>query len=236
MVLTNMSVAQQVTVHLPEQALLRRHEVPIDRRITAFKERVERLGYNVDTSSAGAIQKSLDTISDPLERSIVMMMAGKAMHTAKYFCTGMLDIAKYSHYALNAPLYTHFTSPIRRYADIIAHRQLESILQSTGGEAKFSMDRDSVAKIAQQCNIKRDSAKLAQEQSTHLFLCLLIADLTQLYGPVVRQAKVVNVLDAAFDVLVPEYGIEKRVHVDQMPIDVSCSIYHFVCVPLTNAL
>lgn len=68
---------------------------------------------------------------------------------------------------------------------------------------------------------KKESAKLAQEQSTHLFLCVLIADLTQRYGPVIRPATVVNVLDAAFDVLVPEFGIEKRVHVDQMPIDVS---------------
>lgn len=67
---------------------------------------------------------------------------------------------------------------------------------------------------------KQDSARLAQEQSTHLFLCLLIHDLTQRYGPVIRQAKVVGVLDAAFDVYVPEFGIEKRVHVDQMPIDV----------------
>lgn len=67
---------------------------------------------------------------------------------------------------------------------------------------------------------KQDSAKLAQEQSAHLFLCLLIADLTQRYGPVIRQAKVVGVLDAAFDVYVPEFGIEKRVHVDQMPIEV----------------
>lgn len=68
---------------------------------------------------------------------------------------------------------------------------------------------------------KRDSANLAQEQSIHLFLCVFISDLTHRYGPVIRQAKVVNVLDAAFDVLVPEFGIEKRVHVDQMPIDVS---------------
>lgn len=68
---------------------------------------------------------------------------------------------------------------------------------------------------------KRDSAVLAQEQSAHLFLCVLISDLTHRYGPVIRQAKVINVLDAAFDVLVPEFGIEKRVHVDQMPIDVS---------------
>ncbi len=67
---------------------------------------------------------------------------------------------------------------------------------------------------------KRDSAVLAREQSTHLFLCVLISDLTSRYGPVIRQAKVIGVLDAAFDVLIPEFGIEKRVHVDQMPIDV----------------
>jgi protein SSD1 len=68
---------------------------------------------------------------------------------------------------------------------------------------------------------KRDSANLAQEQSAHLFLCVLVYDLTQRYGPVIRQATVVGVLEAAFDVLISEFGIEKRVHVDQMPIDVS---------------
>ena len=56
----------------------------------------------------------------------------KAMQSASYFCAGMLDIAKYGHYALNEPLYTHFTSPIRRYADILVHRQLESVLASPG--------------------------------------------------------------------------------------------------------
>lgn len=71
-----------------------------------------------------------------------------------------------------------------------------------------------------QCS-KRDSALLAQEQSAHLFLSLLISDLTQRYGPVIRPAKVVGVLEAAFDVFVPEFGIEKRVHIDQMPINVS---------------
>ena len=62
------------------------------------------------------------------------------------------------------------------------------------------MDRDTVAKTAQNCNLKKDGAKLAQEQSAHLFLCLLIQDLTEKYGPVVREANVVNVLDQAFDV------------------------------------
>jgi len=197
---------------------LRRHDTPIDRRLNSFMERAARLGYEMDVSSAGALMKSFNAIADPTARRLLELLSFKATHRAKYFCAGMLDIAKYQHYALNVPLYTHFTSPIRRYADVLVHRQLESILQG-GTEPKFTMDRDAVAKVAQQCNIKKDSAILAQEQSNHLFLCVLVADLTQRYGPVIRQAKVVGVLDAAFDVLVPEFGIEKRVHVDQMPID-----------------
>lgn len=82
----------------------------------------------MDTSSAGALQKSLGAVQDPIARRILEVLCSKAMHRAKYFCTGMLDIAKYSHYALAEPLYTHFTSPIRRYADILVHRQLESVL------------------------------------------------------------------------------------------------------------
>lgn len=218
MLAANVAVAQHIGVHLSEQALLRRHDMPIERRLTAFAERAERLGFKMDVSSAGAMMKCFDAVEDPVVRRILQLLSFKATHRAKYFCAGMLDIAKYNHYALNAPLYTHFTSPIRRYADLLVHRQLEAITQG-GTDVKFTMDRDAVAKVAQQCNIKKDSARLAQEQSTHLFLCVLIADLTQRYGPVVRQARVVNVLDAAFDVLVPEFGIEKRVHVDQMPID-----------------
>ncbi|KAF9268013.1 RNB-domain-containing protein [Marasmius fiardii PR-910] len=216
--LTNIAVAQHVAVHLPEQALLRRHDTPLERRLNNFVERAGRLGYPIDISTAGSIMKSIQSVQDPNARRLLQLLSFKATQRAKYFCAGMLDIAKYHHYALNVPLYTHFTSPIRRYADVLVHRQLESILQG-GAEPKFTMDRDAVAKVAQQCNIKRDSAVLAQEQSTHLYLCVLISDLTQRYGPVIRQAKVVGVLDAAFDVLVPEFGIEKRVHVDQMPID-----------------
>lgn len=47
-----------------------------------------------------------------------------------------------------------------------------------------------------------ESAKLAEDQSVHLYLCMLIHDLTERYGPVVREARVTNVLDAAFDVVV----------------------------------
>ena len=121
----------------------------------AFAERAERLGYKMDISSSGALMRSLNAITDPTARRIMEILLQKSTQRAKYFCAGMLDIAKYSHYALNVPVYTHFTSPIRRYADILVHRQLDAILQGgTGTEPpKFTMDRDAVAKVAQQCNM-----------------------------------------------------------------------------------
>ena len=122
----------------------------------------------MDISSAGALQRSFDAVTNLDARRQLEGLVVKAMHRAKYFCAGMLDIAKYQHYALSAPLYTHFTSPIRRYPDVLVHRQLDAILSpgkrrslnqhcclrlAVEGEIKFSMDRDSVAKVAQHCNM-----------------------------------------------------------------------------------
>ncbi|WWC90405.1 uncharacterized protein L201_005340 [Kwoniella dendrophila CBS 6074] len=220
MLLANISVAHMIANGLPEQALLRRHEAPIDRRLDAFVKRAQKLGFDMDGASAGTLQKSFEGIKDKDAVICLELLKKKAMQRARYFCTGMLDIAKYSHWALNSPLYTHFTSPIRRYADVLVHRMLDACLTSPNpNEVKFLMDRDQVAKCAQQCNMKKQSAKLAEEQSIHLYLCLLIHDLTERYGPVIRQAKVTGVLDAAFDVVIPEFGIEKRVHVDKMPVE-----------------
>lgn len=89
------------------------------------------------------------------------------------------------------------------------------------------MDTEAVSKVAQTCNVRKTAAKQAQEMSQHLFLSTLISDLTQKFGPVQRQASVIAVLDQAFDVVVPDFGIEKRVHVDQMPIEVSCLLLFF---------
>jgi protein SSD1 len=80
--------------------------------------------------------KSFEAITNPTARMVLELISHKATQRAKYFCAGMLDIAKYNHYALSVPLYTHFTSPIRRYADVLVHRQLESVLQG-GGELRL---------------------------------------------------------------------------------------------------
>lgn len=60
---------------------------------------------------------------------------------------------------------------------------------------------------------------MAQEQSNHLYLSALLQHLTQSKGEVIRDAIVVQVMDNAFDVLVPEFALEKRVHLDQLPLE-----------------
>jgi protein SSD1 len=93
----------------------------------------ENLGYYIDGSTSGTLQASFDAIESEHVKYVLRILAIKPMRRAKYFCTGSFeDTAKFVHYALNVPMYTHFTSPIRRYADVIVHRQLESILQEKG--------------------------------------------------------------------------------------------------------
>ncbi len=67
----------------------------------------------------------------------------KAMQRAKYFVAGKVKPEQFQHFALNLPLYTHFTNPSRRYADIVVHRQLEVALSN--GSMEFMEDVESLA-------------------------------------------------------------------------------------------
>jgi protein SSD1 len=136
------------------------------------------------------------------------------MQRAKYIIAGKAPEEQFRHYALNIPLYTHFTSPIRRYPDIVVHRQLQSALAN---ESTPPEDAQSLIKVAETCNFKKDAARTAQEQSIHLFLCRMLRDMSA-QGPVARCGIVVNVQSSSFDVVIPEFGIEKRVHLDQLPL------------------
>jgi protein SSD1 len=90
------------------------------------------LGYLLDGSSAGALQASLNEIKSEHVKQVLEILAAKPMQRAKYFCAGTPNVAKFHHYALNIPLYTHFTSPIRRFADVVVHRQLKAALSKKG--------------------------------------------------------------------------------------------------------
>lgn len=155
---------------------------------------------------------STEAVSQGMETLLI-----KSMQRAKYFVAGKTPQVLSSHYALNLPLYTHFTNPSRRYADIIVHRQLEAVLSN--GSVEFTEDADSLMKTAEHCNNKKDSAMSAQEQSVHIESCRLLDKKRQeVGGDLISEGIVLCVYESAFDVLIPEYGFEKRVHCDQLPL------------------
>ena len=61
--------------------------------------------------------------------SIVRVLLTQCMQLAKYFSSGSIPEEEYKHYGLALPFYTHFTSPIRRYADQIVHRLIAACIE-----------------------------------------------------------------------------------------------------------
>jgi len=117
MLLANISVAKFIERNNPEYSLLRKHPLPSAIEIDG-----------IDCSSSLAINRSLENLDED-KKMIVKRIITRSMQQAVYFCSG--DTDDYYHYGLATQIYTHFTSPIRRYPDIIVHRTISYIL---GGE------------------------------------------------------------------------------------------------------
>eukprot|EP00775_Hariotina_reticulata_P008717 gene8717-8898_t len=134
MLLANMRVAGIIARAFPQHAMLRRHPPPNERKMEELKAAAELLGKTLDASTAAALQASLAALKqacpDKATAEVVMLLATKPMQLAQYFCTGEApDPKAWRHYALAVDLYTHFTSPIRRYPDVIVHRLLAAALE-----------------------------------------------------------------------------------------------------------
>ncbi|ORY71213.1 uncharacterized protein BCR38DRAFT_453817 [Pseudomassariella vexata] len=213
----NAHVAQQLAQGLPEKAILRRQAAPNARRLQTFVERMRALGHDIDTTSSGTVQNSLFKVDDGEIRKGMETLLLKTMQHAKYFVAGKTNKLIWPHYALNLPVYTHFTGPTRRYADIIVHRQLEAVLSE--GKIEYNEDIENLVKTIEYCNTKKESAQNAQEQSIHIESCRIMDKKRQeVNGDLISEGIVICVYESAFDVLIPEWGFEKRVHCDQLPL------------------
>lgn len=172
MLLVNRTAAEVISRAFPHSALLRRHPEPNMRKLREFEAFCCKHGLELDTSS-GRFNQSLEQIKEKLKDDAVLFdilisYASRPMQLATYFCSGDLNVGEkdWGHYALAIPLYTHFTSPLRRYADIIVHRTLaaaieaeELYLKHQGTSHKLSRGDEAARRCFTGIQFDRDAAE-----------------------------------------------------------------------------
>ncbi|XP_009359619.1 exosome complex exonuclease RRP44 homolog A [Pyrus x bretschneideri] len=208
MLAANVSVAEKILKHFPLCSLLRRHPSPTREMLEPLLRTAAAIGLNLDVSSSKALADSLDSAvgDDPYFNKLIRILATRCMTQAVYFCSGDLSPPEYLHYGLAASLYTHFTSPIRRYADVITHRLLAASLGIYKLPTIFQ-DGPRLTSIADNLNYRHRNAQMASRASVELHTVIFFKK-----RPTDTEARIVRIRSNGFFVFVPKYGIEGPVY------------------------
>ncbi|MCX7882784.1 MAG: ribonuclease R [Brevinematales bacterium] len=140
MLLANQTVARFLS-EKTEYAMYRVHEEPEEEKLKSFLAMALRFGYKFRTHTPPPpqeLQRLLEEVKGKPYQELLNQMLLRSMQQARYQNENL------GHYGLGFAYYTHFTSPIRRYADLTVHRLVKSHL----GIAKISYTDKELAKIA----------------------------------------------------------------------------------------
>uniref|UniRef100_A0A3Q3WEL5 Protein DIS3 homolog n=1 Tax=Mola mola TaxID=94237 RepID=A0A3Q3WEL5_MOLML len=204
MLLANISVAQKIYDEFPDCAMLRKHPAPPPSNYEILHKASKSKNVAIHTDSAKALADSLDMAKVdcfPYFNTLLRILATRCMMQAVYFCSGM--DSDFHHYGLASPIYTHFTSPIRRYADIIVHRLLAVAI---GADTTYPdlMDKHKQSALSNNLNYRHKMSQYAQRAS--------VAFHTQLFfkskGILNEEGFVLFVRKNAIIVLIPKFGLE----------------------------
>nr|CAB3502140.1 unnamed protein product [Digitaria exilis] len=208
MLAANISVAEKILTHFPLCSLLRRHPSPTKEMLEPLLRTASSVGLNLDVSSSKALAESLDNAktNDPYFNKLIRILATRCMTQAVYFCSGDLTFSEYYHYGLAASLYTHFTSPIRRYADVVVHRLLAAALDIAKLPPIFQ-DGPQLTGIADNLNYRHRNAQMASRASVELHTLIYFRT-----RPTDTEARIVKVKANGFIVFVPKFGIEGPIY------------------------
>ncbi|KYQ51116.1 DIS3-like exonuclease 2 [Trachymyrmex zeteki] len=239
MLLANMTVAVQLYTAIPETALLRMHKDPSKQCLGSLRDTLQKYGIHLNIKTAGDLQASISRY-EPENNSVtvdsmkyitlgITNLCSKTMARAEYICASTTSLYNLKHYALNVPLYTHFTSPIRRYADCTVHRLLSAMLENKPLPEKWTVKLCS--RIAANCNLKKYSSKLANEQSTEVFFAYMVG----LAGGFTTKATVLYVKGDSIEVILCDTGIKLKVKLKDIE-DVATLMYSAEHVPTVTVI
>ena len=210
MLLANISVASKLYEAFPQSAMLRRHAPPPPSNFEILSDQLrvcKNLSINVESSSAlaNSLDKCVDP-NDPYFNTLVRIKATRCMLAAEYFCSGSLSFSEFRHYGLAMPIYTHWTSPIRRYADVVAHRQLAAAI---GYEYLHPSLRDKpkLEGVCQNINRRHRNAQFAGRASVEYYVGQVLRN-----KDIISDGYVISVFSNGFVVFVPQSGVEGVIH------------------------
>lgn len=133
MLLANVWVAKKIYQSFPSCSILRRHPPPKEKELNNFIQILKERGHELKAGNNLELNNSLDNIKkegDPFFNKLVRSLLTRTMNQAKYFPSSEFSYEDFYHYGLAMEIYTHFTSPIRRYSDILVHRLLSAALEN----------------------------------------------------------------------------------------------------------
>lgn len=164
MLLANRSVAEVIGKQNPKKTFVYRvHDEPDEEKIAALQNIIRQFGYKMDTrdkkTTAASMNKLLKDVHGKKEQNMIDTIAIRTMSKAQY------TVHNIGHYGLAFDYYTHFTSPIRRYPDVMVHRLLQRYLDKKDSAKEETYEdkcRHSTEMEILATNAERDSIKYMQ--------------------------------------------------------------------------
>jgi len=190
---------------------LRRHPAPPPSNFDPLVKAAKQQGYEICIDTGKQLADSLNLATDPKRtylNTMLRMIATRCMMQAVYFASGTIEEPLFKHYGLACPIYTHFTSPIRRYADVIVHRLLAVSIQADSTYANL-VDKKQTQKVAENINYRHRMAQYAGRASVNLYTHIFFRNRKR-----DETGYILYIRQNAIQVLIPKYGLEGTLYLN----------------------